>query len=196
MVDIDTVIGNIQKVKWHYCRRGLGRGVHGHARESYTPEEMYITKKHPHLEDAIINEVNYSMDENKNYAYIYFQNEKLIVRNLFISSDPKGFGQKDTSFADDCDNMFILEDTNNLLLEYIKKGRPYVDNLRQAANDCELYFCVEYDIKEGFNKGLLDYIVTMNIKYDGMENRIKHLEACLQNIEERQQMRWIDTKWF
>ena len=170
-----SVIGNIQKVKWHYRHHGLGRGIHGYACESYTPEEMYITTKHPHLNDVTMT-MNDSMDENKNYACVFIENEELVVRNLFVSSDPKGFEQKNTYFKDNCCGMFILEDPNGLVLEYIKKGRPDVNDLKKTEYWYELFFCVEYEIKEGFNNGLLDYIVIMNLKYNGLKSRLDKIE--------------------
>lgn len=184
-----SVIGNIQKVKWHYRHHGLGRGIHGYARESYTPEEMYITTNGTMT-------INDSMDENKNYACVFIQNEELVVRNLFVSSDPKGFEQKNTYFKDNCCGMFILEDPNGLLLEYIKKGRPDVNDLKKTEYWYELYFCVEYEIKEGFNNGLLDYIVTMNLKYDGLEIRLNEIEEKirLKNDDNVKNKWWFKKK--
>jgi hypothetical protein len=168
------VIGNIQKVKWHYCHRGVGRGVHGYSRESYTPEEMYIIKKHPHLNDATVSEINDSMDENKNYAYIYLEYGKIYIRNLFNNKDPNGFKQKNTFFEDDYSGMFMLEDPKNLLLEYIKKGYPKTEDLFEEQ--MEEHYCVEFELNDGMNVGLLNYIMMMNLKYNDLESRLTKIE--------------------
>ncbi len=154
---MEIKIGNIKKVKWHYRWMKTGGGIYGHARESYC-------------------ELNEAMDITKNYAYIYVKNEKIFVRNLFVSSDPKGFSQKNTYFEDQYNEMLLLEDTNNLLLEYIKKGNSYIIDLSKQNNNDELYFCVEYEIKEGFNDGLLNYLVMMDFRYASLEFRLKKIE--------------------
>lgn len=171
-----TTIGNITRVKWHYYLHGLGLGTYGHCRASYTPDEMYIITPHPHLKDAIIKEANDEMDENKNYAYVCIKNKEIFIRNLFNSSDPKGFSQKNTYFEDDCSYLFKLNDTNNILYEYMKKGHPNMTELIDSEIGNELYFCVEYDIEDGINKGLIDYMVLVDLKYNALESRLEKVE--------------------
>ena len=173
---MNTVVGNITKVKWHYVSRRLGKGIHGYVRESYVPEEMYKPNT-THLE------LDETMDKNKNYAYIYLKYGKIFVRNLFNSKDANGFNQKNTYFEDECSGMFCFEDTNNLLLEYIKKGYDKTEDLFEEH--MEEYYCVEYCIKEGVNIWILEYIANLQLKYTNLESRLKKLE------EGRNKMNWF-----
>jgi len=176
-----VLIGDILKVRWHYMCRRFANGVTGYVRESYVPKEMYnCDKDSAKLDlDLEINleidlDIDDTMDENKNYAYVYLKYGKIYVRNLFNSKDEKGFNQKNTYFEDKCSGMFCLEDTNNLLLEYIKKGYKKTEDLFEEH--MENHYCVEYCMKEGVNIWILEYIANLQLKCDNLEARLKKLE--------------------
>jgi hypothetical protein len=186
---MESIIGNITKVKWHYVSRGLGRGHWGYVRESYVPEEMYK----PFSPNTIHIELDNTMDKNKNYAYVYLNYGEIYVRNLFDNKNPEGFNQKNTYFVDDCSGMFMLKDTNNKLLEYIKKGNAKTEDL--LDQHMEEYYCVEFEEKEGINKGLLDYIVLINLKFKSLESRLEKVEEeiCRTKIEDIKNT-WLNKK--
>lgn len=91
------------------------------------------------------------MEINKNYAYVYLDQGKIYIRNLFDSSNPLGFSQKNTWFEDDISGKFELDDTNNLLLSYLG-NTPSV-----------LYVCVEYEPYNNHDVSVLLYDVVNDI---------------------------------
>jgi hypothetical protein len=171
-------IGTITKVKWHYCNKKVGYNLWGHTRESYTPDELYITTDNS--DGKSMYELNDSIDKNKNYAFARITEDgEIIVSNLFNSNDPKGFDQQNTYFPDNYNGMFNLKDTNNMLLEYMKKYEPNIIDI--SHNNYVSYYCIEYDMDNGINNTLLDYIITTHTRISYIEKKNNQLEVDKDN---------------
>jgi hypothetical protein len=181
-----TTIGNITKVRWHYKLDKISQGTYGHRQESYIPEEYYIVKPHPILKDSKIYKCNDTMVTDKNYAYVIVENKQILIRNLFNNKDPKGFCQKNHFFKDDCSGIFSLEDTNNILLEYLKLGNSEITELIPKS---ELYFCVEYELYNCINQGLFEYMIDISIKNKVLEKKIYEIESKIKLIDS--QITWF-----
>ena len=122
-------IENITRVKWHYVNMKYAPNSWGHSRNTFD-ENMYIVEKMVEIKDKQGNITNTypvrnfdeTMLKDKKYAYVYLDEGKIYIRNLFDSSNSQGFEQKNTFFEDEISGRFLLDDTNNLLLSYLNLG--------------------------------------------------------------------------
>jgi hypothetical protein len=167
----EITIGNITKVRWHYVNRKYGYMAWGHMRESFD-KNFYISKQHPHLETAEIIEMDDSMNPDKFYAYIHIdKNNKLLIRNIFDSKNDKGFSQKNTFFEDELYYNLFLDDTNNLLDDYLKLG-----NCSRQEDDL-LYFCVEYEPNNQFDIDLLIYCTELANEKTKLQEKLRLIDV-------------------
>lgn len=171
------ILGNISKVRWHTYFSKIAINTYGHMAETYDEENMMeeiienrdsngnITEIYPLIK---LNEI---MDIDKNYAMVSIDIEgNILVRNLFDSKHPKGFDQKNTYFADDIADKFMLSDTNNILLNYVKLDNPEYTDIKKI--DHILYYCVEYELSEGVNLNFLNYCISLERKYNDINNKL------------------------
>lgn len=190
------ILGNITKVRWHTCLHKVSINTYGHMAESYDEENLIeeiiktkesdenITDIYPSIK------INDTMDIDKNYAMVSIDMEgNIFVRNFFDSKHPNGFDQKNTYFPDDIANKFILSDTNNKLLNYIKLDRPNQRNIKNI--DYILYYCVEYELNVGLNINLLKYYISLERKCIDINNR---LDTLYNNIDSRVRIIETETK--
>jgi hypothetical protein len=134
-----------------------------------------ITDTYPSIK---INEI---MDTDKNYAMVSVDiHGNILVRNFFDSKHPKGFDQKNTYFADDIADKFMLSDTNNTILNYVNLGSLKHTDIKNI--EYILYYCVEYELSEGLNLDLLNYCISLERKCNDINNR---LDAFYNSIDSR-----------
>jgi hypothetical protein len=189
------IIGNISKVRWHTCLQQISTKTYGHIAESYDEENLIeeiiktkdsdgnITDIYPSIK------INDIMDSNKSYAMVSVDMEgNIFIRNFFDSKHPKRFDQKNTYFADDIANKFMLLDTNNKLLNYLKLENPNQSDITNI--DYILYYCVEYELSDGVNIHLLNYCISLERKCNDINNK---LDACYNTIDTR--LRIIETEF-
>jgi hypothetical protein len=180
------IIGNISKVRWHTYLHQISEDNYGHMAESYDEENLIeeiiktkdsdgnITDIYPSIK------INDTMDIDKNYAMVSIDMERnILVRNFFDSKHPNGFDQKNTYFPDDIAFKFMLSDTNNKLLNYIKLDRPNQTNIKNI--DYILYYCVEYELYEGLNINLLNYCISLERKCNSINNRLDGIYNTIDN---------------
>lgn len=178
-------IGNITSVKWHYVNRKYNNSWI-HCKETFD-YNMYIVKQTVEIKDEegnitnkypVIN-IDESMLGDKKYAYVYIEKGKIFVRNLFDSSNNKGFNQKNTFFEDNISGRFLLDDTNNMLLSYLKLG--YEDRIKSLddSNDI-LYYCVEYEVYNNIDVFSLDYCVKLELELKELNERLKSVEKIIE----------------
>jgi len=179
-------IGNISKVRWHTYLHQIAENNYGHMAETYDEENMVeeiietkdsdgnITDTYPSIK------INDIMDIDKNYAMVSIDIDgNILVRNFFDSKHSKGFDQKNTYFADDIADKFMLSDSNNKLLSYIKLSRPNDKHIKNI--DYILYYCVEYELYEGIDLNLLNYCISLERKCNDVNNRLDGLFNTIDN---------------
>lgn len=162
-------IGNITKVRWHYVNHKYGYMAWGHMRESFD-KNSYISKQHPHLETAVITEMDTTMNPDKSYAYVCIDNNKLLIRNLFDSKHEKEFSQKNTFFEDELFYDLFLDDTQNLLDEYLKLGN------QSRQDNYLLYYCVEYEPNHNLDLDLLLYCGELERTKSELEDKLRLID--------------------
>jgi hypothetical protein len=178
------ILGNITKVRWHTYLSKIAINTYGHMAETYDEENMIeemvettdsdgnIIDKYPSVK---LNEI---MDIDKNYAMVSIDIEgNILVRNLFDSKHPNGFEQKNTYFADDIADKFMLSDINNKILNYVKLYNQKHTDARNIGYI--LYYCVEYQVSEGVNLNLLNYCISIERKCNDVNNRLNTLYNSL-----------------
>lgn len=188
-------IGNITSVKWHYVNYKYALNSWGHMRNTFN-ETMYIVEEMVEIKDEQGNITNTypvrSFDENmlkdKKYAYVYLEEGKIYIRNLFDSSNDKGFKQKNTFFEDEISGRFLLDDTNNLLLSYLDLG--YQNN----SNNHILYYCVEYEVYENVDLFGLEYCVKLESEIKSLNERLKAVEEKLLNNNVKKTNTWFNFR--
>lgn len=190
-------IGNITSVKWHYVNYKYALNSWGHMRNTFN-ETMYIVEEMVEIKDEQGNITNTypvrSFDENmlkdKKYAYVYLEEGKIYIRNLFDSSNDKGFKQKNTFFEDEISGRFLLDDTNNLLLSYLDLG--YQNN----SNNHILYYCVEYEVYENVDLFGLEYCVKLESEIKSLNERLKAVEEKLlnNNVKKNRNNMWFNFR--
>lgn len=181
------ILGNITKVRWHTYLHKVSVNTYGHMAITYDEENMIeetvetkdidgnITDTYPSVK---INEI---MDTNKNYAMVSIDMDaNILIRNLFDSKHPKGFDQKNTYFSDDIADKFMLSDTNNKILNYLKLDNPKHTDIKKIGYI--LYYCVEYELSEGLNLNLFNYCISLERKCNDINNR---LDAFYNSIDSR-----------
>jgi len=179
------IIGNISKVRWHTYLHQISEDNYCHMEESYDEENMIeelvetkdsdgnITDTYPSIK------INDIMDTDKNYAMVSIDmEENILIRNFFDSKHPSGFDQKNTYFPDDIGYKFMLSDTNNKLLNYIKLDRPNQIGIKTLYI---LYFCIEYELDKGVNMNLLNYCISLERKCNSINNRLDGLYNTIDN---------------
>jgi len=181
-------IGNITRVKWHYGNMKYAPNSWGHARNTFD-ENMYIVEKMVEIKDKEGNIINTypvstfdeSMSNDKKYAYVYLDEGKIYIRNLFDSSNSQGFQQKNTFFKDEISGRFLLDDTNNLLLSYLNLG--YVDKIKSLDDKHNhiLYYCVEYEVYENVDMFGLEYCVKLESEIKSLNERLKAVEKIVED---------------
>lgn len=184
---INNKIGNITRVKWHYVNYKFALNSWGHRRETFD-ENMYIIEEMVEIKNKQGNITNTypfrnfdeSMLKDKKYAYVYLEEGKIYIRNLFDSSNSEGFKQKNTFFEDEISGRFLLDDTNNLLLSYLNLG--YDDKITNLEKRTDaLYFCVEYEVYENVDMFGLEYCVKLESEIKSLNERLKTVEKMLNN---------------
>ena len=195
-------IGNITKVKWHYCHKKYAVNSWGHIRETFDKDSCIIEKQLEINDDQgnIINiypvrQINDIMVSDRKYAYVYIEEGKIYIRNLFDSCDSKGFKQKNTYFQDEISGNFELIDTNNLLLSYLNLG--YEDKIKRLEDSVDpIYYCVEYELLEGVNMDILHYCVKLENKVKELNERVTSIEQKIIKNEEQTNKRWFKYNMF
>jgi len=178
-------IGNITKVRWHIHLHEISEDNYCHMSETYDEENMIeemvevkdsqgnITDTYPSIK---INDIMYN---DKNYAMISIDSERnILIRNFFDSKNLLGFDQKNTYFPDDIAYKFMLSDTNNNLLNYIRLNNP---NQKDIKTINILYFCVEYELDKGVNMSLLNYCISLERKCNNINNKLDGLYNDIDN---------------
>lgn len=198
---INYKIGNITKVKWHYCSIKYAFNSWGHCRKTFDKDSNIekqvevkddqgnITNTYPCI---ILNDI---MLTDRKYAYVYINEGKIYIRNLFDSSDSKGFDQQNTYFQDETSGIFELNDTNNLLLSYLNLGYDREINSLEDKVD-PLYYCVEYELLEGVNMDILHYCVKLEIKVKALNEKVTSIEQMIIKNEEQTKKRWFTYNIF
>ncbi len=51
--------------------------------------------------------------KDKKYTYVFLEEEKIFIRNLFETSISQGFKQKNTFFKNEISGRFLLDDIRN-----------------------------------------------------------------------------------
>lgn len=199
---INNKIGNITSVKFHYVNYKYALNSWGHMRETFDTN-MYIVKEMDEQGNITGNITNTypvrnfdeSMLKDKKYAYVYIEKEKIYIRNLFDSSDSKGFKQKNTYFEDEIYGRFLLDDTNNMLLSYLNLGYDCkINSLKDRVDP--IYYCVEYELLEGVNMDILIYCVKLDNKVKELNDRITFIEQKIIKNEEQSNKRWFKYNIF
>jgi hypothetical protein len=170
------IIGNITKVRWHTYLKKISAYNYGHC------QTTFYQNNHT--------SINETMEPNVNYAMVLLDASGVIsVRNLFNSHNINGFDQKNTYFADKISNNFIVDDCDNVLLNYIKLAFPYKNDITNTP-DIEhlLYYCVEYKMYENTTCAILQYCVELENKFSSLEKRLTDIEAeqSKQNNKDKQ----------
>jgi hypothetical protein len=88
--------------------------------------------------------------------------------------------KKNTYFADDVADKFMLSDTNNKLLNYVKLDNPKHTDIKNIGYI--LYYCVEYEFSEGINLNLLNYCISLERKCNDINNK---LDAFYNSMDSR-----------
>lgn len=195
-------IGNIISVKWHYVNCKYALNSWGHRRDTFD-ENMYIVEKMVEIKDKEGNITNTypvrnfdeSMSNDKNYAYVYIEEGKIKIRNLFDSSNSQGFEQKNTFFEDEISGRFLLDDTNKMLLSYLNLGYECKINSLEDRVD-PIYYCVEYELLEGVNMDILCYCVELENKVKELNVRVTSIEQKIIKNEEQTNKRWFKYNIF
>lgn len=205
---INNKIGNITSVKWHYVNYKYALNFWGYMRETFDAN-MYIVKEMVEIEDKQGNITNTypfrnfdeSMLKDKKYAYVYLQEGKIFIRNLFDSSNDKGFKQKNTFFEDEISGRFLLDDTNNMLLSYLNLG--YQDGI-QSLDDTGIispreivHYCVEYEVYENVGMFGLEYCVKLESEIKSLNERLKQVEKIVEEkLLNNDVKKNTNNKWF
>jgi hypothetical protein len=71
----------------------------------------------------------------------------------------------------------MLSDINNKLLNYVKLYNPKHTDIRNVGYI--LYYCVEYELSEGINLNLLNYCISLERKYNDINNKLNSLYNSL-----------------
>lgn len=182
-------IGNITRVKWHYVNRKIALNTWGHYRETFDVSSncndiediVEIKDKHGNINNSYeVRTIGDKMSIDKNYAYVYLEEGKIYIRNLFDSSNSQGFKQKNTFFKDEISGRFLLDDTNNLLLNYLNLG--YVDKIKSLDDKHNhiLYYCVEYEVYENVDMFGLEYCVKLESEIKSLNERLKAVEKIVE----------------
>ncbi len=179
-------IGNITKVRWHIHLHEISEDNYCHMSETYDEENMIEETVETKDSDGITDtypsiKINEIMDIHKNYAMVSIDIDgNISVRNFFDNKHPKGFDQKNTYFADDIADKFMLSDTNNKLLNYVNLGSLKHTDIKNISYI--LYYCVEYELNEGLNINLLNYCISLECKCNDINKR---LDAFYNSIDSR-----------
>ena len=195
-------LGNITKVKWHYCNKKYAVNSWGHCRETFSTEELKIETQMEVKDDQVnimntypVTKLNDIMLTDRKYAYVYIEKGKIYIRNLFDSSDSNGFDQKNTYFKDETSGEFELTDTNNLLLSYLNLG--YIGEINSLEDRVDpIYYCVEYELLEGVNMNILNYCVKLENKVKELNERVTSIEQKIIKNEEQSNKSWFKYNIF